>query len=108
MHRPKVVLVASRDYIAQCDRAFLLELINAKVELFCAVGQSAQNWEDAMDWLYIEAKEAGLVTQFVITTAHTDESVEEAIAFAEHFDCSRPCEVEVLYLQGPCAMPSTT
>jgi hypothetical protein len=107
MHPPKVVLVASRDYIAQCDRAFLLELINAKVELFCAVGQSAQNWEDEMDWLFIEVKEASLATQFVVTTAHTDESVEEVIAFAEHFDCSRPCSVEVLYLQGPC-VPSTT
>lgn len=108
MHHPKVVLVASRDYIAQCDRAFLLELLSAKVELFCAVGQSAQSWEDAMDWLYIELDEAGLPTQFVVTTAHKDESVEEAIAFAEHFDCSRPCQVEVLYLKGPCLMPSPT
>lgn len=96
MHFPKVVLVTGRDYIAKEDRALLLELLDAKVELFCAVGRSAQNWEDAMDWLRIE--EEGLAEHFVFTTAHTDETVEEVIAFAEHFECSEPCQVEVLYV----------
>jgi hypothetical protein len=92
----KVVLVTGRDYIAKRDDAFLLELLKAKVELFCAVGRSAHNWEDAMDWLRID--ETGLAEHFVFTTAHTDETVEEVIAFAEHFECSVPCQVEVLYL----------
>lgn len=96
MHIPKVVLVTGRDYVAAQDRAFLIELLKSKVELFCAVGRYAQNWEDEMDWICIE--ENGLAQHVVITTAHTDETAEEVIAFAEHFECSMPCQVEVLYL----------
>lgn len=99
MRSPKVVLVTGRDYVTELDRPFLLGLLKAKVELFCAVGRDATAWEDAMDWLCIEeVEEAGSAKHVVVTTAHMDQTVEEVIAFAEHFECSKLCHVEVLYL----------
>ena len=53
MHPPKVVLVSSRQYSSESDDVLLRELIEAKIELFCAVGRDAERWEDAMDWLCI-------------------------------------------------------
>ena len=94
-HPSKIVLVSGRPYDRARDEALLLELIEARVKLFCAVGPCAVVWEDAMDWLRIGlGDEDGY---FVVTTAHSEESVEEVISFAEYFSLSEAGPVEVIY-----------
>jgi hypothetical protein len=94
-HPSKIVLVSGRPYDRARDESLLLELIEARVRLFCAVGPCAAEWEDAMDWLGIGLGEED--SHFVVTTAHSDESVEEVIAFAEYFSLSEVGSVEVIY-----------
>jgi len=96
MHPPKVVLVSTNGYLASRDDALLQELLDSRIELFCAVGKDAHQWEDALDWLCISP--SGEDKHFIITTAHTDETVEEVIAFAEQFSTSTAGQVEVLYV----------
>ncbi|MDD5392777.1 MAG: hypothetical protein PHE17_07135 [Thiothrix sp.] len=93
----KVILVSTSAYQPERDAALLHELLQSKIELFCAVGADARSWEDALDWL--------LVTDYwddsysLITTAHPDESLEEVIEFAQSFHTSsgKAHEPEVLY-----------
>ena len=95
MHSPKVVLVSTKGYLPSRDDALLQELIKSKIELFCAVGIGAEQWEDALDWLCIGRYGDG--KHLITTTAHTDETVEEVIAFAELFKVSTPGQIEILY-----------
>ncbi|MDR7307895.1 hypothetical protein [Rhodoferax saidenbachensis] len=96
MHAGKVVLVSSSPYTVGCGAAVLQQLVDDKVELFCAVGVDAANWEDALDWLCIGP--SGESLHFITTTSHPDESVEEVIAFAESFTCVQTHKVEVIYV----------
>lgn len=81
-------------FLANRDDALLHALLDSRIELFCVVGEDAQAWEDALDWLCIEVGDG---THHVTTTAHIGESVEEVIAFAEQFCTPTPGEVQVLY-----------
>lgn len=95
MHPPKVVLVSTNGYVASRDDDLLRELLASKIELFCVVGQDAEAWEDALDWMCVDA--SGEEDHFITTTAHVGESVEEVIAFAEQFSTDTEGDVEVLY-----------
>jgi hypothetical protein len=55
MHSGKVVLVSSSGYLPNRDAPLLEELIECRIELFCAVGVDAEKWEDALDWLSVRA-----------------------------------------------------
>lgn len=96
MHAPRVVLVSTRGYDPERDDPLLQELIDSKIELFCAVGIDAGKWEDALDWFRLRQKDCS--RHFIVTTAHEDESVEEVIEFAEIFKTSTNGEIEVLYV----------
>jgi mRNA deadenylase 3'-5' endonuclease subunit Ccr4 len=95
MHPPKVVLVSTKGYLAERDEKLLQELLDSRVELFCAVGVDAEQWEDALDSLCVRSD--GYDKHFIATTAHTDESLEEVVAFAEQFSTPTSGEVEVLH-----------
>lgn len=97
MHSRKVVLVSHVGYSGARDDALLRELIERKVELFCAVGVDAALWEDAMDWLCIG--QDGKRVHHVITTAHPDESLEEVVDFAERFSLDVHATVEVIHVR---------
>jgi hypothetical protein len=96
MYSPKVVLVSTMGNLSNRDDVLLQALLDSKIELFCVVGEDAQDWEDALDWVCVGA--AGDGTHHITTTAHIGESVEEAIAFAEQFSTATPGDVEVLYV----------
>ena len=95
MYPPKVVVVSTTGYLADRDNALLQALLDARIELFCVVGEDAQAWEDALDWLCVGAASEG--THHITTTSHIGETVEEVIAFAEQFSTPTPGNVEVLY-----------
>jgi hypothetical protein len=96
MHPGKVVLVSNTPYTAEHGEVVLSQLVDDKIELFCAVGLDAEKWEDALDWLCIGPD--GKSLHFIVTTSHPDESVEEVISFAETFHCNCTDEVEVIYV----------
>jgi len=92
----KVVCVPSRRYIPEIDDLMIKGLLERKIRLFCVVGQYAEGWEDAMDWLCVDLHD--LEEQFVTTTAHCDETVEEVIDFAVQFHTTINSKLEILYL----------
>ncbi|MGE0754277.1 MAG: hypothetical protein AB7L92_03855 [Alphaproteobacteria bacterium] len=74
----KVVLVSNSGYDSSHDD-ILKKLVNRKIELFCAVGKDCQKWEDFMDELCVGD---GSDVQYITTTSHPDEPVNEVIEFA--------------------------
>jgi hypothetical protein len=92
-HSGKVVVVSSSGYIPERDDALLRSLMESQIELCCFVGVDANKWEDALDWLCIGSDNPN---HLIVTTAHSDESVQEVIEFAEMFSTTRQYQVEVL------------
>ena len=81
----KVVLVSHSGYSEE-HNALLQELIENKIELFCAVGVDCEDWEDAMDCICVELDANGIIPgAFCTTTSHPNESVDDAIQFAENW-----------------------
>ncbi|MES2582505.1 MAG: hypothetical protein V4627_07295 [Pseudomonadota bacterium] len=95
MHAGKIVLVSKSAYTPEIGEALLRQFVEEKIELFCAVGVDAANWEEALDWLCIGP--AGESIHFITTTSHPDESIEEVISFAKTWHSDHACEVEVVY-----------
>ena len=75
----KVVLVSHGGYRPEHD-ALLGELLERRIEIFCAVGKDCRQWEDSMDALVTGP--VGDTAHFVLTTSHPDESVDQVVAFA--------------------------
>jgi hypothetical protein len=96
MSAGKIVLVSTSAYTPEIGDALLRKFVEDKIELFCAVGVDATNWEDALDWLCIGSEGKGI--HFITTTSHPGESVEEVISFAEFWPCEIAHEVEVVYV----------
>lgn len=92
----KVVCVPSRRYTPEIDDLMIKGLLDRKIRLFCVVGQHAEGWEDAMDWLCVELSD--LNEQLVVTTTHCDETVEEVIDFAVQFNPTTNSKLEILYI----------
>ena len=90
---PKVVLVSKSGYSAQHDH-LLLSLIDRRIKLFCVVGRDCQLWEEVMDELVVGPTGEGDLD--LTTTSHTDESVEEVIAFAESWNLDERSGVQVI------------
>jgi hypothetical protein len=91
----KIVLIAHRAY-QDGDENFLRTLHERKVELFCAVGQHAHSWEDAMDLVCTDA--ANPFDHHITTTAHTDEPVSDVMNMAELWYVEGGNDVEVIEL----------
>lgn len=93
-HPGKVILVSLSGYSPSRDDAFLQELVDSKIELFCAVGVDAERWEDALDWLCVGPDGSG--THHITTTAHPGETEEEVIEFARSFFTHTNHEIEIV------------
>jgi len=61
---------------------------------FCVVGRDCQLWEEVMDELVVGPTGEGDLD--LTTTSHTDESVEEVIAFAESWNLDERSGVQVI------------
>jgi hypothetical protein len=96
MYAGKIVLVSRSVYTPEIGDVLLRQFVEDRIELFCAVGVDAANWEDALDWLCISPE--GESIHFITTTSHPRESVEEVISFAESWHCDVANEVEVVYV----------
>ena len=66
------------------QRPLLINLLLDEPDLLCIVGVDCQNWEEAIDWLYIENMPLKSDTM-LHTTSHPDETLEDVIAFAEQW-----------------------
>jgi len=79
----KLILHSKTAYVVQHDQ-LLLDIIDAKVLLFCAVGKDCELFHDVMDELMVGD---GAIERdfFMITTWHTDETLEDVIHFAKFF-----------------------
>jgi hypothetical protein len=89
----KIVLHARVPYERAHD-LLLQQLPDRKIALFCAVGVDCCAWEDAMDWTCIGPD--GESRGFVVTTSHPEESLADAIAFAEAWTLDEPSGVEII------------
>lgn len=78
----KIVLVSRSGYDKKHD-VLLNQLIDAGIELFCAVGKDAEAWEEAVDWLCIGPDGAG--ERFVNTASSCGWTLEGAMQFAEQW-----------------------
>ena len=79
--------------------SLLKNLLLKKPDLFCVIGVDCQNWEEAMDWVYIESTpiDSDLVMS---TTSHPDETLEDVIAFATQWCDLRklPREISIIHV----------
>lgn len=89
----KVILSTDEKYSSEHDE-MLKELIERKIDLFCAVGKDCEKWEEALDWLCIgkNGEEIGFVT----TTSHPKESLEDVKAFAKEWKAHCSNDIEVI------------
>ena len=91
----KIVLVSTDGYAPKRDDQFLRDLIAARIELFCATGVGAEEWEDALDWACVG--DDGLGEHLIVTTSHEGELLAEVIKFAEQFSGSAQHKVQVIH-----------
>jgi hypothetical protein len=91
----KIVLVSTSAYFPERDTQFLQDLIAARIELFCATGIGAKEWEDALDWACIG--DDGRGEHLIVTTSHEDESLAEVVEFAEQFLTSSRDKPQVVH-----------
>jgi hypothetical protein len=79
----KVILNSKGGYSDKYD-LLLNELIDKKILLFCTVGKDCELWHDVMDEFYVgNGDERDFL---MLTTWHTDQTLEEVIEFAKDFD----------------------
>jgi hypothetical protein len=91
----KIVLVATSAYFPERDKQFLQDLIAARIELFCATGVGAKEWEDALDWACIG--DDGRGEHLIVTTSHEDESLADVVEFVEQFLTSSRDKPQVVH-----------
>ena len=94
MNKGKVVLISTSRYVPSRDEPLLRELIESKIELFCAVGIDAQSWEDALDWLCVDI--GSIDGPDITTTSHPGETEDDVVEFARQFFTERKHDVEII------------
>jgi hypothetical protein len=97
----KIVLVSTSAYLPARDDQFLPDLIAARIELFCATGVGAKEWEDALDWACVG--DDGRGEHMIVTTSHEDEALAGVVEFAEQFLTSSQDRPQVIHRQRPLA-----
>jgi len=81
MATSRVVLISESGYNPS-NVAILDSILDQGIQLFCVVGKDCQDWENAMDDL-LESRSGEFLD--VVTTCHSNESVEEVMAFASNW-----------------------
>ena len=95
-HAKKIVLLAESGDILDRDR-LLRELFDDRIELFCATGRDAQEWEDCMDWIVVMAAVDDGIEHSVLTTSHHEATIDEVVALAKQISVpSGANEVEII------------
>jgi hypothetical protein len=95
-HAKKVILVSESGDIQNRDQ-LLRELFDDRIELFCAVGKDAHDWEDAMSWIVTMAEVDEGIHHDMLRSMHVDESVDDAVEFAKQIEVpSKLDEIEII------------
>ena len=93
-----IVLRSSTPYSAKHE-PLLRSVLAEEPGLFAVVGAGSPTWEDAIDWLCVDLR-AGepRAKRFCKTTSHTEETLDEVVAFAEQWCALRglPKDVRVM------------
>lgn len=76
----KIVLHCPEGYTVALDR-LVEDFLRDGVKFVAVVGKDCAGIEDTIDWLVIG--DASDESRFILTSSHPDESVEEAIEFAQ-------------------------
>lgn len=79
----KIVLNSKSGYSNIYD-SLLNRMIEKKILLFCTVGKDCELWHDVMDEYFVGFGEER--DFFMITTWHTNETLNEVIQFAKNYD----------------------
>ena len=84
---------AQFNVVASCVSSSILAVTSvaerAKVLLFCAMGKDCELWHDVMDELFVG--DASFERDFfMMTTWHTDETLDEVIEFARVLHIDHP------------------
>ena len=75
---------------------FLL-LFDDRIELFCAVGKDATEWEDSMDWICVMASVDSGIEHSVLTSSHESEPLEDVMDLARLISVpSGDTEIEII------------
>ncbi|MBL8519868.1 MAG: hypothetical protein JNK75_04285 [Betaproteobacteria bacterium] len=95
-HAKKVILVLESGSVLNRDH-LLNELFEDRIELFCAVGKDAAEWEDLMDWVCVEAEVEKGIDHLVLTTSHETGSLDDVVELAHQISVpSGEQEVEII------------
>lgn len=73
----KIVLVSTSAFLTEPDDQFLRDLVAAGIELFCATGVGAKEWEDALDWACVGDDRQ--VEHMIVTTSHENDAVADVV-----------------------------
>ncbi|MGI8786183.1 MAG: DUF7684 family protein [Pyrinomonadaceae bacterium] len=79
----KIILYSKNGYSKKHDE-LLNRIIDEKILLFCVLGKDCELWHDIMDELFVGLGEER--DFFMITTWHTNETLDEVIEFAKDYD----------------------
>ena len=95
-HARKIILVSESGDTRNRDQ-LLRELFDDRIELFCAVGKDAHDWEDAMSWIVVMAKVDEGIDHDMLRSMHTDETIEDVMEFAKQIEVpSQRDEIEII------------
>ncbi len=95
-HAKKVVLIAESGNVTERDK-LLRELFDDRIELFCAMGKAAAEWEDSMDWICVMADVDSGIEHLVLTTSHESAPLDEVMDLARQISVpSGESEIEII------------
>jgi len=81
-----IILRASKPYASAEHEPLLRRVLVERPDLFAVVGTGCESWEDAMNWLCVDLRVTEApVPRFCKTTSHSEETLEEVVAFAEQW-----------------------
>ncbi|KPK03836.1 MAG: hypothetical protein AMJ64_14910 [Betaproteobacteria bacterium SG8_39] len=82
----KCIVLRSTTPYSEEHEPLLRSVLDEQPSLFAVVGAKSQTWEDAMDWLCVHLRLGDAHSdRFCKTTSHTQETLEEVVAFAEEW-----------------------
>ena len=92
----KCIVLVSKSGYSDAHLSVLRQMLEKKIDLFCAVGEECNKWEDAIDWLAVELDVNGeLPGAYCTTSAHPNETVEEVVEFAKEWNRLKGLEPDV-------------
>ena len=94
MKNRKFVLVSDTGYHRKHD-GLLRSLLDEGYELFCAVGEDCELWEEVMDDIAVGD---GSAPRYITTTSHPGETENDVIDFAKMFCVPGSSGVDVVHI----------